>query len=229
MYPIYNIWNNRIFEGDVLQLQIGVGQKNRFVKYRKDFEFRTRLPKDLKIGDKVYIYEPKKHGGSGKVVGEFTVGEIIPCDGSFGAFPFVVHFCRNVLKNEDCAKKFERAVQTELPGYKKGYILKYALDDESMDHIEKTGTPPEIFDYIYDKNRCENLDESEKIWKWTDLYLEKCGLYNEFGESNYKFALTILNPTRYDAPKELTEFTKLDGSVVEKAPQSFVYVNTIQI
>jgi predicted transcriptional regulator len=227
MYPIYNIWNNRIFEGDILYLQNGVVQKGKHVRYRKDFEFRTRLPKDLKTGDKVYIYEPKKHGGSGKVVGEFTVGEIIYCDCSFGAFPFIVHFCRNILKNEDYAKKFERAVQTELPGYKKGYIMKYALDDESMDYIAKYGDAPEIVDYLYDKRRCENLDESERVWKWTDLYLEKCGLYNEYGESNYKFALTILSPKRYDAPKDLTEFEKLDGNIVEKAPQSFVYVNEI--
>ena len=161
MYPIYNIWNNRIFEGDILYLQNGVGQKGKHVRYRKDFEFRTRLPKDLKTGDKVYIYEPKKYGGSGKVVGEFTVGEIIPCGYSFGAFPFIVHFCRNVLKNEDYAKKFERAVNTELPGIKKGYILKYALDDESMDHIEKTKTPPEIVDYLYDKKRCENFGNGQ--------------------------------------------------------------------
>ena len=227
MYPIYNIWNNRIFEGDVLQLQCGIGQKNRYIKYRKEFEFRTRLPKDLKTGDKVYIYEPKKHGGSGKVVGEFTVGEIIPCDYPFGAFPFIVHFCRNVLKNEDYAKKFERAVKTELPGYKKGYILKYALDDESMDCVEKTHDVPDICDYLYDKKRCENLDESERVWKWTDEWLKKCGFYDESDMSNYKFALTILKPVRYDEPKSLSKFTKMDGTVVEKAPQSFVYVNEI--
>ena len=50
------------------------------------------------------------------------------------------------------------------------------------------------------------------------------GFFNEWGESNYNFALTILNQTRYATPKDLTEFEKLDGSLVEKAPQSFVYV-----
>ena len=63
MYPIYNIWNNRIFEGDVLYLHNKVGEKGRYVKYRKDFEFRTRLPKNLKAGDKVYIYEKQKVDG----------------------------------------------------------------------------------------------------------------------------------------------------------------------
>lgn len=227
MYPIYNIWNSRIFEGDVLCLQNGVGQKCKYTRYKKDFEFRTKLPKDLKTGDKVYIYEPKKHGGSGKVVGEFTVGQILPCDYPFGAFPFIVHFCRNVLKNEDYAEKFERAVQTELPGYKKGYILKYALDDESVNWIEMYREPPDIVSYLYDKSRTANLDESERVWKWTDEYLRLCGFFNEYGESNYKYALEILNPVRYDVPKNLSDFTKMNGEVVEKAPQSFVYVNEI--
>lgn len=227
IYPIYMLWNHRIFEGDVLYLQNGVGQKGKHIRYRKDFEFRTRLPKDLKTGDKVYVYEPKKHHGSGKVIGEFTVGEIIKCDCAFGAFHFIVHFCRNVLKNEDYAKKFERAVRTELPGFKKGYVLKYALDDESMDWIEKTGTPPDIASYLHDKKRCEKLDESEKVWKWTDEYLTSMGFYSNTGESNYKFVLTIMNPIRYETHKNLSEFTKMDGSVVEKAPQSFVYVNEI--
>jgi predicted transcriptional regulator len=229
MYPIYGIWNDRIFEGDVLYLQNGVGQKGKHVRYRKEFEFRTRLPKDLKTGDKVYIYEPKKHYGAGKVVGEFTVGEIFKCDYPFGAFPFIVHFCRNVLKNEDYAKKFERAVKTELPGYKKGYILKYALDDESMDWIEKNRTPPDIITYLYDKDRTEKLDESEKVWKWCDSWLRKIGFYSEMGESNYKFAIEIQNPIRYSDPKSLSDFTKINGSVVDKAPQSFMYVNEISI
>ena len=114
-----------------------------------------------------------------------------------------------------------------MPGYKKGYILKYALDDESMDWIEKTHDAPDIITYLYDKVRTEKLDESEKVWKWTDEYLKNCGFFNEYGESNYKFALEILNPTRYDVAKELGDFKKMDGSVVEKAPQSFVYVNEI--
>ena len=50
---------------------------------------------------------------------------------------------------------------------------------------------------------------------------------NESDMSNYKFALTILKPVRYDEPKSLSKFTKMDGTVVEKAPQSFVYVNEI--
>lgn len=227
VYPIYNIWNNRIFEGDVLYLQHPDCRKSRNVRYRKNFEFRTRLPKDLKTGDKVYIYEPKKHGGAGKVVGEFTVGEIISCDYPFGAFPFLVHFCRNILKNEDYAEKFERAVKTELPGYKKGYVLKYALDDESMDHIQKYGDIPDIVSYLYDKQRTENLDESERVWKWCDSWLSSQGFFDECGESNYKFALTILNPIRYETPKDLSEFAKINGEAVEKAPQSFVYVNEL--
>ena len=227
MYPIYKDWNEKIFEGDILQLQHPDCRKNKNIRYRKDFEFRTRLPKDLKAGDKVYVYEPKRYGGSGNVIGEFVVGNIIPCDYPFGACAFIVHFCRNILKNEDYAKKFERAVKTDLPGYKKGYVLKYALDSESIDDIRQFGAPPDICDYICNKERAANLEESESVWKWCDSWLSSCGFFNEFGESNYKFAIEILNPTRYSVPKSLSDFTKNGGGIVERAPQSFVYVNEI--
>lgn len=224
MYPVYKIFNQKIFGEDIIYLQHQEIKKCMNKRYRKQYEFRTRLPKNLNTGDKVYIYEPKKHGGSGKIVGEFTVGNIVKCDAPYGAFHFIVHFCRHVLKNEDYAKKFEEAVQTELPNYKKGYILKYALDEDSMSHIKKTGTLPDIVDYLYDKKRCDNLDESERVWKWTDEYLRRCGFYDEFGHSDYNYAIEILNPVGYAYPKDLTEFKKLDGSVVENAPQSYVYV-----
>lgn len=225
MYPIYKQFIDLMIDGDILDCRDRNSVAGRLCRFKKDFEFRTRLPKDLKAGDKVYIYEPKKHGGSGKIVAEFTVGKIIRCDYPFGAFPFIVHFCRDILKNEDYAKKFERAVKVDLPQYKAGFAMKYALDDESMDCIEKTKDVPDIITYLYDRSRFENIDESERVWKWTDSYLSKIGLYNDCGESNYKFAIEILNPVRYNTPKDLSEFTKTDGSLVEKAPQSFVYVN----
>jgi predicted transcriptional regulator len=227
MYPIYKIWNDRIFDGDILDFRDSRTKTGKLCRYKKDFEFRTRLPKNLKTGDKVYIYEPKKHSGSGKVVGEFTVGEIIPCNYPFGAYPFIVHFCRNVLKNEEYAEKFEKAVKTELPNYKKGYVLKYALDDESMNCIKQYGHTPDISSYLFDKIRCENLDESERVWKWCDEYLRQCGFYSDTGESNYKFAMTIINPIRYQIPKSLCEFEKINGGAIEKSPQSFVYVQEI--
>ena len=224
LYPVYKKWNSLFFDESIMECQRKFPGKRKMVRYRKTFEFRTRLPKDLKTGTKVYIYEPVSKNGCGKVVGEFTVGKIINCDYPFGAYPFMYHFCKYMLKDDAYAAKYLEAFNTELHGYKKGYILKYALDEESMDHIKKYGTPPDIVDYLYDKVRTEKLDESENIWKWADEWLRKIGFYDEFGHSDYKFAYEVVNPIRYDTPRDLTSFTKRDGTVLSKAPQSFCYV-----
>lgn len=227
IYPIHKQFNDKIFNDDILYLQHKDCSLSRHKRYRKNFEFRTKLPKNLKTGDKIYVYETKKRRGCGKVIGEFTVGEIFPCNYAYGAYPFIAYFCRHILKNEDYAKKYERAMKVDLPKYKKGFIIKYALDNESMDFIEKYGRPPELIDYLYDKKRCENMDEAERVWKWTDAYLTAIGFFDDTGESNYKIAIEIKDPVSYAYPKELSDFKKLDGSIVEKAPQSFCYVEEI--
>ena len=35
----------------------------------KPIEFRTKLPKDFKTGDKIYIYETARYGGARAIVG----------------------------------------------------------------------------------------------------------------------------------------------------------------
>jgi predicted transcriptional regulator len=224
MYPIYKTWNEKIFADDILYLQHPDQGHKKHYRYRKEFEFRTRLPKNLNVGDKIYIYEPKTKGGSGKVIGEFTVGQIIQCGTPFGASAFIVHFCKHILKNDVYAKKIENALQTDLPGYKQGYILKYALDDDSIDYIKANGDIPPIVTYLHNKQRNERIAESERVWQWTDEWLRKCGYYSEFGTSNYQFAIAIQNPVKYNSPKDLSEFKRLDGTVLASAPQSHIYV-----
>lgn len=226
IFPIYNKWNRLFFEESIEEMPVPIGDTThkRYVRYRKDFEFKVKLPLYLKEGDIVYIYEPKKHGGKGQIVGQFTAGPMVACGAPFGAFSFIVHFCRHILKNEEYANKFEKAVNTSLPGYKLGTVLKYALDEDSMDEIRKYEQIPSASDYIFDKERIKNIEEAELIWKWCDIWMEKIGYYNSYGESNYKVALTVVNPIKYDTPKPLSDFRKLDGGIVEKAPQSFMYV-----
>jgi predicted transcriptional regulator len=228
IYPIYKVFNEVIFKDQIMYLQHKDCKRSKHAKYRKKYEFRTKLPKRLDTGNKIYVYEPKKNKGSGKIVGEFQVGRIFSCNYAFGAFPFIVDFCRNVLKNDEYADKFERAVKINMPNYKQGYIMKYALDDVSIDYIEQhNGEHPPLVLYISDPKRCAAIEESERVWKLCDEYLRLCGFYNDWGESCYNYAIEILNPVLYDTPKELTEFQKEDGSIVEKAPQSFVYVKEV--
>ena len=208
MYPIYHIFNNMIFSES------------------KPFEFRTKLPKNLKVGDKILIYEPVKYGGSGMVVGEFTVGDIIKCDYVFGACNFIVHFCKNVLNNEEYAQKFERALNAPKTNYKRGSQIKFALDDESMDYIYQNKTWPNPEEYVLDKMRLANIDEAEHVWRMCDKWLSEIGFYDSWGDSNYEYALAIANPIKYVTPKRIGEYTKINGQPIIKAPQSFVYVKT---
>lgn len=212
------------FETDIIESSDAMKYLGkRYYSFRKSFEFRTKLPANLKTGDKIYIYEPLKRGGSGKVVGEFIVGDIIKCDYRFGSTAFIEYFCRNILKNEDYAEKFKRMLDAEDCHYK-GSNIKYALDDASVQYIEEHKDWPNPETYIFDKTRTKNIDTAECVWNLCDEWLKRQGFYNEFGESNYKYALEVLNHVQYSTPKLLADFKKLDGSVIEKAPQSFLYV-----
>lgn len=230
MYPIYKQWNRMFFETNIIDSSDAAKHLGkRFYSFRKHFEFRTKLPNNLKPGDKVYIYEPKKYGGSGMIIGEFTVGQIIPCSNyRFGATEFIEYFCRNVLKSEDYAQKFKRMLDVE-DGHYKGSNGKYALDPESADFIAEFKTWPRPETYIFNAARVKNIESAECIWRLCDEYLKQQGFYNEFGESCYKYALEVTEPVQYSAPKKLSEFKKLDGSIIEKAPQSFVYVEAPDI
>lgn len=204
IYPIYKIFADQIFDG------------------KKPFEFRTKLPKEMQVGDKIYIYEPAKKGGCQMIVGEFTVGEIFDCNYFLGCIPFMVYFCRNVLQNEEYAKKFERAFAIDLPEYKRGVPMSFALDDEAVEYMEKYHKYPKHNPYSdkQHKIRWENQMAMEKCDRW----LTEIGFYNDFCESYYEKAITIVNPIRYAEPKPLTDFIKKDGTCVSKAPQGFVYV-----
>lgn len=204
IYPIYKCFANQIFEG------------------QKPFEFRRKLPADLKIGDKVYIYEPAKKGGRKMVVGEFTVGGFFKSDYRLGCVPFLEYFCRHIMKNDDYANKFARAFQVDMPDYKAGTPMMFALDVDSIDYIERTGQWPPL--NVYDTNQYELRRETQKVMEKCDDWLMKIGFYNEYEESTYDYAIIVKNPIRYDIPRQLKDFTKKDSSSVKNAPQSFVYV-----
>ena len=204
IYPIHKCFNDLIF--------------NRV----KTFEFRTRIPKNLTTGTKIYIYETAKQGGCKMVVGEFTVGNIIDTNYRLGACPFLPYFYRNIVKDEDYAQKFEKALSLSMPNYVKGTAVNFALDDKSIAYIEQTGEYPP-----YHIQTPGGYDKTGKAMSACDDWLKKIGFYNDCEESYYNFAYEILNPVRYATPKNLNEFTKLDGTPVKKAPQSFVYVKEV--
>lgn len=46
----------------------------------KEIEYRNSIPKCLKLDDIIWIYESKKRGGNGKVIGKAIVDCVIPMD-----------------------------------------------------------------------------------------------------------------------------------------------------
>ena len=226
MYPIYKDFDDVIFNQFVLDLKNNRNRKlniGRKIMCQKNFEFRSKLPKKLELGTKIYVYEPKKFHGCGKVVGEFTVGEIIDCSYPIGAYPFLPYFCKQVLGNKDFADKFKVALKTTMQNYQKGTAVEFALHDDLIKQIQETGGEyPDPYKMSLDDFRKKDL--TKQVIGQCDEWVTKMRFYNDMLESNYKYALEIINPIKYNKPKELYEFEKLDGSVVLKGPQSFVYV-----
>ena len=234
MYPIYKIFNVMIFDKLVLNFKNNIDEElniDKIIECKKSFEFRTKLPKELQTGTKIYVYEPLKRGGCKKIVGEFTVGKILDCAYPIGAYPFMPYFCKNILNNETYAEKFEIALNTPMPHYKKGSAVRFALDEDAIKYIQDTGEWPKLFNEYLEHSQInvnwKKIEETSKVIGQCDEWLIKMGFYNDMLESNYKYALEILNPIKYDEPKELHEFKKLDGNSVLKAPQGFIYVQTI--
>lgn len=230
MYPIYQVFNERIFDGMNMTFKDRHANTEKRLRCNKTFEFRKAIPKKLKVGDTIYVYEPKKMNGAGAVIGEFKVKAIRDCNsnatqvGYYGAAYFMPYFCRYILNEPDKADLFEEALKIGIPGYKGGYVLKFALDPDSMAYIKANQAPPEPQTYVFNNKRIQLQELAETYWRWCDDWLAECGFYGENGMSNYNYAFEIEAPVKYDTPRPLTDFIKLDGSPVEKAPQNYYYI-----
>lgn len=223
IFPIYKRWNRMFFEDNILTTTPWAPGEKQHYTYRKDFEFKVRKP-NIDVGDKIYIYEPKKDNGCGMVVGEFTIGAVM-CLQEFrgGCIQFVPHFCRKVLKNNDYAEKFEQLVTIDIPDHQGTDKLKFALDEDSVEYIKNAKCLPPIEDYVSDRHRFVNVKKATDIFRLCDEWLKRIGLYNQYGYSNYQYAFAVTNPVKYETPKALEQFQDKNGDAILHAPQSFVY------
>ena len=218
--PVHKKWCDKILSGE------------------KPFDFRTKIPKELNIGDKIYLNKKKKNGGSGKIVGNCKVEEFIrltdkngkyPC---FGAYFFIDYYFEKIVKDKNIAEKF-KSVKKEFDGkfeqYKFGFIINYALCDKELEHIRKTGRPIDTFrqfPFANDKTLQQILEENEKTNKCIvacDEWLSKIGFYDEYDESKWNYAIKICDVEKYDEPYKITELTDKNHYYFKKAPQSFAY------
>lgn len=214
---LYNHWSQQILSGI------------------KPLEFRTKLPKDIKIGDTIYLYETRKHDGAGAIVGECKLNGIINVlneKGEWpvcGSYPFIDFYCEHIKCDKDCAEQYRKVKEeflNKFERYKHGYIIDFAFSEKELDHIRKNGTPIDLMSITDFKELnilLNEIEKSHKIICECDNWLTKIGFYNECLESNYKYAYVLSNVKKYETPIPLTNFKDQKGNTISKAPQSWMY------
>jgi predicted transcriptional regulator len=217
LYSLHNVWIEQILSGI------------------KPIEFRSRLPKDIKQGTKIYLYETSKNNGRKMVVGECEVDYIINIlskDGKWpicGCYPFLEFYFENIKKNKDIANKY-RELKTEfeykLDDYRYGFISKYIFSDEELTSLRETGKLIDIWSFTNVEelnNHFKNLEKGEQCERECDEWLTKIGLYNEYGETYYKYGIVLKNIKSYNTPKPISDFFDKNNNKIKKAPQSWMY------
>lgn len=199
---IYNEWANMILNG------------------KKPFEFRTNLGKHVNIGDTVYIYEAKAYQGKGAVVGEFKIKDIIKFNGrGFFERYFFEYYVRNILKDIEAAEKIKNNMKYSLSNYKEGTACMFMLSDACMEFVKKDQYP-DIEVIVND----EDAQRGNKMLSDTSKWMSKIGCYNDWGETNYRYAFEIENPIRYPLPISICELKDINGDFLTKAPRSWQYI-----
>lgn len=221
MYSIHKIWNDKIFSGE------------------KTLEFRTKLPKDLKPGTKIYLYETKKGKGCGKVVGECRVNNIIPVLSdtgewpAYGCYPFMEYFFNNVVGDFELADyigKIKEEFKDKFANYKHGFILHYVMSEENLDSIRKSGLPIntwKICDITQVNKILADLEASDKLIEMCDEWLKSIGYYNDIDECYYKWGLVLGEVIKYEKSIPASNFVNKNGERIKKGPQSYCYAERL--
>ena len=219
MYSFHKHWCDKIFSKE------------------KTLEFRTKLPKELKTGTKLYLYETKQNDGCGQVVGECIVTDIIPVlskDGkwpTYGCYPFMEYYFENIIGDFELAdyiRKIKKDFDGKFDNYKYGYIINYMMSEENLENIRKTGHPIDtwkLFDRPLVYKILDDIDMANEFISMCDDWLMDIGYYNDMCESYYKWGFGIGEVIKYDKPIPITNFVDRKGNHLKNGPQSFCYVN----
>jgi len=189
----------------------------------KPFEFRHNIPKKLRVGDKVYIYEPAP--GAQKIVGEFTLGGLSDISGNkLGFLPFFQYYVGTILNDPELYKLAKRCYSIKCP-YNAWIPLKYMFCEDILDYMEKNHDVPKNIDYL---GKRDKLEKADKLVSDCDEWLTRIGFYNLSGESDYRYVFEIQNPIRYSIPYSIEKIRAGNGQTLRKAPQSWCYVSKIE-
>lgn len=212
---LYKHWSDMILRGE------------------KTLEFRTRLPKDFHIGEKIYFYETSRQNGRKMVVGEATVKDIISVcnkDGKWpmvGCYPFTEYYFSEIKKDEKMYNLYKSLKEElgNLKQYKYGYLMGYFQSPKEIQSLRENGSLIDTFK-LSNKEAWEVIDannKSDKTAQEIDDWLTKIGFYNKYEETNYKYAYVLDNIIRYEKPKNISEFKNKNGENIKNPPQSYIY------
>ena len=194
---------------------------------KKPFEFRNNLPKEIRIGDTIYIYETYKNGGQKKIVGEVIVEDLIDLRPNgetpmFGAWNFIDYYMEHVEKDKEKAKLFKIAKEINLPDYKFGCLITYAFSPFYMNMI-KEGKYPNYNSFCKEDNKL--VQEGDECLRRCDDWLRNIGYYSWDDSSYWQYAIKIRPIKKYDIPIDIKKFKDKNGNFIKKAPQSWMYTN----
>ena len=212
---LYKHWSDMILRGE------------------KTLEFRTRLPKDFHIGEKIYFYETSRQNGRKMVVGETTVKDIISVcnkDGKWpmvGCYPFTEYYFSEIKKDEKMYNLYKSLKEElgNLKQYKYGYLMGYFQSPKEIQSLRENGSLIDTFK-LSNKEAWEVIDannKSDKTAQEIDDWLTKIGFYNKYEETNYKYAYVLDNIIKYEKPKNISEFKNKNGESIKNPPQSYIY------
>ena len=212
---LYKHWSDMILRGE------------------KTLEFRTRLPKDFYIGEKIYFYETSRQNGRKMVVGEATVKDIISVcnkDGKWpmvGCYPFTEYYFSEIKKDEKMYNLYKSLKEElgNLKQYKYGYLMGYFQSPKEIQSLRENGSLIDTFK-LSNKEAWEVIDannKSDKTAQEIDDWLTKIGFYNKYEETNYKYAYVLDNIIKYEKPKNISEFKNKNGEIIKNPPQSYIY------
>lgn len=199
---------------------------NQILSGEKPWEFRTNLPKNIAIGDKVFMYETYFDGGAKRVVGEFIIKSIreLSMHTRCGTYNYLDYYAKHILKDEDAFNRIERCKKINVSNYYQDVVFSYMYLDKCLDFIEKNDKlPPSP---ILDQEFWDMRAKADDFLFNCDNWLIKIGFTNGSGYC-YPYGFEIENYYRYDTPIPITEFSLPNGKRLEKAPQSWCYTSNI--
>lgn len=208
LMSLYNVWCDKLLDGT------------------KTVEFRNNIGKDFKPGDTILLYESARNKGCKKIVGEVKIKSIGTIKRSrMGAYGMMEYYLENIKKDKDALKAFRYATSLDIKNYDGPFVASLMFcNDQLKDLVEKGKAEITSLSNSKYEVYTQNRERAEQLLKECDEWLHTIGYYNKRDETRYKAYIEVKSPKRYKKPKELSSIKDLNGKVIEKAPQSWQYI-----